>query len=144
MRDAAIYIVHSLKVNVNKELKEQSDIDPHGNNGQLKVETVVPEVVRGEKRPSRPNNSVTNDDSKPGKPTDIVKQPVKVQEKPGVNREAFKSHGPNSDGQTHNDTNSNTKFCKGNKLGETLFVKHFMHPLRGEFDIPMLKIIISC
>ena len=140
MRDAAIHIVQSLKVNVNKELKEQSDIDPHGNNGQLKVEEVVPEVVRVEEKPSRPNNSVTNDDSKAGKPTEIVKQPVTVDEKPGVKKEESNTQGPTSDGQGHDGIKSNTKFCsKGDKLGETficgclellaiyLFVQYLIH-----------------
>ena len=133
MRDAAIHIVQSLKVNVNKEVRTQENFDPHGNaqNGQLKVEDVQPEVVVKATGLPKHAKDVKVSDSKQKTPLTQVEEKVvmkkegekpnvkKTEEKPDVKKEEPKPEKSNVDEGNQVDTNVDEKLCKkGNELGE--------------------------
>ena len=129
MREAAIHIVQSLQIDVNKDKHgELAIIDPHGNNPEQhqNVEDILPEVVTKPPQPVEKTRTGNKDEAKKPaeKPAEIsvkteTKQPDAV--KKVIENEKPKDEKGKSDGK-----NGQQGLCeKGKNLGKFCFFVGF-------------------
>ena len=126
VRNSAIHIIQSLKVNVHKEV---NDIDPHGNtlNSHLKVEDVLPEVKQGAKTQTLPVNGDSNSKGKTEeKPQMPSESPKNEGEKLDSNKEGPVTKATNGVGEVHSASAANKELCnKKDQLGKVLLIALF-------------------